>query len=134
MLNLQNYLISVRFSNIFKGREGPSIQPILFIRSKIWVIYQLVYMYVSRMKIQKHTACFLCHQMSLNDCNFLNIVRIHTKLYIFGELSIWNCWIRCLNCVLEFYKKVKKRFVNFNMSFSGQKFQKKIHKTQISFY
>ena len=63
------------------------------------------------MKIQKIIACQTCHSKFLKDYNFAHIAQIHIKLYIFGELSIWNWRIRRLNCVLEFYKKVKKSFM-----------------------
>ena len=55
----------------------------------------------------------------------MEIVRIHIKLYIFGELSIWNCRIRCLKCVLEFYKKVKKKYVKILSSENGVFFKQK---------
>ena len=45
----------------------------------------------------------------------MEIARKHIKLYIFGELSIWNCRIRCLKYVLLYYKKVKKNMWKFNL-------------------
>ena len=80
---------------------------------------------LSHMKIQKCKTCKMCHWISLSDHNFMDNVQIHTKLYIFGELSIWNCRIRCLKCVLEFYKKVKKKYVKILSSENGVFFKQK---------
>ena len=77
------------------------------------------------MKIQKCKTGKMCHLISLSDHNFMDNVQIHTKLYIFGELSIWNCRIRCLKCVLEFYKKVKKKYVKILSSENGVFFKQK---------
>ena len=44
--------------------------------------------YISHMKIQMCKPLKICHSMCLTYYNFMDFAQIHTKLYIFEELSI----------------------------------------------